>query len=212
MAIHRKLIALAAPLALLGLSACTAPFSADVARFQAMPVPEGQTFTIQSLNPRLEGGLEFAQYANLVREQLVAKGYQVATSRQAATLVVNLDYGVDDGQTKVVTRPGFSSFGGPYYGPYGYRSRYYWGWDDPFWYQPYGYPEIESYTVYTSYLEMTINRTSDGERVFEGKAKARSTDDSLPRLVPNLVAAMFTNFPGHSGEEVRITVPPPSKR
>lgn len=212
MAIHHKLIALAAPLALLGLSACSTPFNADVARFQALPVPEGQTFTIQSLNPRLEGGLEFAQYAGLVRDQLVAKGYQVAASRQAATLVVNLDYGIDDGQTKVVTRPGFNNYGGPYFSPYGYRSRYYWGWDDPFWYQPYGYPEVESYTIYTSHLEMTINRTADGERVFEGKAKARSTDDSMPRLIPNLITAMFTNFPGRSGEEIRITVPPPAKR
>jgi hypothetical protein len=29
--------------------------------------------------------------------------------------------------------------------------------------------------------------------------------------VPNLVEAMFTNFPGRSGETVRITVPPPAR-
>ena len=36
--------------------------------------------------------------------------------------------------------------------------------------------------------------------------------DALPRLVPNLVEAMFTNFPGQSGEEVKITIAPPEKR
>jgi len=29
--------------------------------------------------------------------------------------------------------------------------------------------------------------------------------------VPNLIEAMFTGFPGHSGETVKITVPPPPK-
>ena len=51
----------------------------------------------------------------------------------------------------------------------------------------------------------------DGQRLFEGKARARSRDDSLPHLVPNLVEALFTGFPGRSGEEIRITVPPPPK-
>jgi hypothetical protein len=58
---------------------------------------------------------------------------------------------------------------------------------------------------------MTINRAGDGQRLFEGKARARSTQDSLPVLVPNLVEAMFTNFPGRSGEEVRIIIPPPKR-
>jgi|KBSSwiStaDraftv2_1062776.scaffolds.fasta_scaffold50313_3 hypothetical protein len=213
MSLSHKLIALAAPVALLGLSGCATPFKADVARFQQMPAPNGQTFTVQTNNPRLEGGLEFAQYASLVAGQLEAKGYQAASSPQTATLVVNVDYGIDNGQEKVVTRPGYGGgFGRPFYGAYRYRSPFYWGWDDPFWYSPFGYPEVDSYTVFTSYLDMTINRTKDGERLFEGKARARSTDSSLPRIVPNLVTAMFTNFPGHSGEEVKISVPPPPKQ
>lgn len=211
MTISRKMLALAAPVALLALSGCATPFKADVQRYQAMPPAEGQSFTIQTTNPKLQGGLEFAQYANLVREQLQQRGYRVAESPQAATLVVNLDYGVDDGQTKVVTRPGYGGWGRPYwYGPH--YSRWYWGWNDPFWYSPFDYPEVDSYTVYTSKLEMTINRTSDGERVFEGKARARSTEDSLTKLVPNLVTALFTGFPGNSGEEVKITIPPEKKK
>lgn len=200
-----------APVAMLALAACATPFKADVSRFQQMPAPNGESFVVQTTNPKLEGGLEFAQYAGLVAEQLRAKGYAQAQSPQAASLVVNLDYGVDGGQTKIVSRPAIGYGYGHWGGPWRYRSPYYWGWDDPFWYSPFGYPEVDSYTVFTSYLDMTINRTRDGTRVFEGKAKARSTDDSLPRLVPNLVTAMFSNFPGHSGEEVRITVPPPPK-
>jgi hypothetical protein len=31
-------------------------------------------------------------------------------------------------------------------------------------------------------------------------------------LVPNLIEAMFTGFPGNSGQTVRITVAPPEKK
>ena len=47
---------------------------------------------------------------------------------------------------------------------------------------------------------------------FEGKAEAVSTSNHLQYLVPNLVEAMFTGFPGNSGETVRISVAPEKKR
>ena len=44
------------------------------------------------------------------------------------------------------------------------------------------------------------------------KAQARSTSNELPRLVPNLVEAMFTGFPGNNGETLHITVMPERAR
>jgi hypothetical protein len=87
------------------------------------------------------------------------------------------------------------------------RSAFFWGWDDPLWLGD----DIEADTVYTSFVDVDIRRAGDGKSVFEGTAKARSRSDDLKRLVPNLVEAVFTSFPGHDGETVRITVPPPSK-
>ena len=139
------------------------------------------------------------------------------------TLIVSLDYGVDDGRQQVVTYPsaGFGRFGyggfgyRPYwsrFGGYGrFRSPFYYGWDDPFWWRGYG-EDIDVYTVYTSYLDMDIKRAGDGESVFEGTARARSRSDDLGLLVPNLVEAMFTGFPGNSGETVKITVAPERRR
>jgi hypothetical protein len=224
MSISKKLLTLAAPAALLALGACATGLPTQVSRFQAMPAPQGQSFIIQPSDPDNRGGLQFAQYADLVRRHLIAQGYSEAPSASAATLVVSLDYGVDEGRTEVVTYPGFSRGFGygrfgyrPYwsrFGRFGRRSPFYYGWDDPFWYSPfgYGYDEIRTYTVYTSYLDLDIRRTADGQSVFEGTAKARSRDDDLQRLVPNLVEAMFTGFPGNSGETVRITVPPPPRK
>ena len=222
MSLPKKLLTLAAPAALLALSACATGFPAQVSRFQAMPAPQGQSFVVQAARAEDRGGLEFSRYADLVERNLIAEGYVEASSPQTATFVVTLDYGVDNGREKIVTRPGGfsrSGYGGfydpffPRFGFHGRHSPFYYGWNDPFWYSPrgYGYGDIDSYTVYTSYLDMDIKRTADGQSLFEGTAQARSRTDDLPVLVPNLVEAMFTNFPGRSGETVKITVPPPPR-
>jgi hypothetical protein len=215
MSLRRSILALAAPAALLLASACATPFKADVSRFQMMPPPEGQTFVVQAADPRLQGGIEFQTYAHLVTAKLAQAGYRPAEDRRTATLVVMMDYGVDNGHEKVVTTPGFGGGYGPWgYGGFGgpfYRRGFYYGWGDPFWYSPLRYPEINSYTYFVSHLDLKIRRAADGRTLFEGRARARSVDDALPHLVPNLVEAMFTGFPGRSGEDVLITVPPPPK-
>jgi hypothetical protein len=236
MSLSKKLLSLAAPAALLALGACATGLPTQVSRFQAMPAPQGQTFMIQPADPNERGGLEFSRYADLVRRHLTAQGYVEAPTPQSASFVVTLDYGVDQGREKVVTYPG-SGFGGglgygpfgygrlgygglggfyrPYYSRFGYFGRpyhpFYYGWDDPF-YSGFDYPEVRSYTEYTSFLDMDIRRTSDGQALFEGNAKARSRTDELQVLVPNLIEAMFVGFPGRSGETVRITVPNPPRR
>ena len=211
MFISKRILALTAPIALLALSACATGVPTKVARFQAMPAPQGQSFTIQAADPRDQGGLEFAQYADIVRQHLIAQGFAEASSAQAATLLVSLEYGVDNGQTRVVSSPSPWRYG-RYYPAFGYyrRSPFYWGWHDPFM-SPFD-DDIHSYTVYTSFLDMDIKRTADGQSVFEGTAKAQSRTDELQRLVPSLVQAMFTDFPGRSGEVVKITVPTEPRR
>ena len=201
----------------LGLSACATGLTTKVSRFQAMPAPQGQSFIVVPTNPADMGGLEFSRYAELVAQQMQARGFARAASVNQATMVVHVGYGVDNGHTEVVSDPfygGFGygrGFGYPYYG-YGRRSSFYWGWNDPFWYGGLGSPNISSYTYYVSQLDMQIRRKVDNASLFEGKAKARSRTDNLGKLVPSLVTAMFTGFPGNSGEEVKITVPPEPKQ
>jgi len=223
MSLRHKILALAAPLALLTLGGCAAGFPAQVSRFQAMPAPQGQSFVIQAADPADRGGLEFAQYADLVRRNLTALGYAEAGSARDASFVVSLDYGVDQGRERVVASPDpfsdpwdYRGFGyRPYYSRWGYggfgryRSPFFWGWHDPFWGGGY---DVRSYTLYTSFLDLDIRRSGDGQSLFEGHAQARSQSNELPALVPNLIEAMFTGFPGNSGETVRITVMPERER
>jgi len=211
------------PIALGGLAACATPFSADVQRFQSqLPVPQGQTFTVIADDPQLAGGLEFRQYAQYVADHLAALGYRPVNSTQQADLVVRFDYGVDRGRERVQST-GFG-YRDPFYSswysyqpviyrtPRGPRVAYVpsrawgYGWYDPF-FSGYG-RDVYSYTVYTSGIELKIDDARSGQRLFEGKAEAASTSNRLQYMVPNLVEAMFTNFPGNSGETVRISVAP----
>src|SRR4029078_7478167 len=94
MSFTRKITLPAAPVALLALSACATPFRADVARFQTMPAPQGQSFVIQAQDAQMQGGIEFSQYAGYVSQKLSALGYTRADDPRSATLLVRLDYGL----------------------------------------------------------------------------------------------------------------------
>ena len=226
----RTIKAAAAGLLLTGLAACATPFNANVSRFSAqLPAPQGQTFAVVAADSALAGGLEFSQYANLVGMKMQNLGYAPAANPATADLIVRFDYGVDKGRNQVRSTgfadPYYGSWYGPRSGSYfgsnyygGYRGRGYggfrpigawgYGWYDPWFDQGQGY---EQYTVYTSGISLKIDRR-DGQRLFEGRAEAASTSNRLAYVVPNLVEAMFTDFPGHNGETVRISVAPEKNR
>ena len=218
--------------AALGLSACASSLNTTVSRYQAMPAAQGQTFfVVPGQGMAANGGLEFQRYAGLIAQQLQARGYRPATSAQTANMVVQFGYEVDHGQTRVVEDPfsrgygdgaygpyrGYAGYGGygRYYDPfyrggyyyprYGYRSPFYYGWDDPFWYDRRG--GIDSYVEYHSEIDLHIRAAGTNQPLFDGRAEARSQTNRLDVLVPSLVEAMFAGFPGRSGETVRITVP-----
>lgn len=194
----------------IGLSACASSFKADVSRFQAqLPAPQGQSFAVVADDPALAGGLEFATYANLVAAEMAELGYTRAASPESATLLVRFDYDVDNGRERVRTTntgAGFGRFGafGPWggFGGFGFRRNFAFGFYDPF----LAGPEVRSFTVYTSEVDLKIDNNATGERLFEGQAQAASRSNRLQSLVPNLVDAIFTDFPGNSGEAVRITI------
>ena len=222
----RKLAAAAAlGIAALGLSACATGLSTKVSRFQPAQITPGQSFYVVPASGTPDN--RFYRYASIVSQQLAAQGFRPAGAPQAADMLVRVDYGVDEGTTEIRDEPYFSSpyrYGGfgyrsPFYDPFwgGYYGRpfysrwggypFYYGWDDPFLYgSPYS-SRLTSYTVYKSHLDMDIVRRADNTPLFEGHAQAKSRSDELDKLVPSLVTAMFTGFPGRNGETVRITVP-----
>ncbi len=216
----------AVPAIALGLAACATPFRADVSRFESqLPAPQGQSFFVVADDPALAGGLEFSLYADEVEDEMAQLGYVQAASPEDATLLVRFDYGVDDGRERIRSTGFGYGYQDPFYSPWRsyarpvvFRDRrgntrvayvrdrgWGYGWHDSFFDRG---PDISSYTIYTSGIDLKIDNAATGERLFEGKAEAASTSNRLQYLVPNLVEAMFTDFPGNSGETVRISIAP----
>ena len=216
MRIRQLSAALALGVAALGRSACAEQLNTTVSRYQAMPAPQGQTFYVVPAGGMANnGGLEFQRYAGIVAQQLQARGFQPATDARSANMVVQFGYGVDRGQVRYVEDPfyysrwGYGGWGSPFYSPF-YRSRwgyggygYGWGWNDPFWYGG----GIDSYVEYHSQIDLHIRAAGTNAPLFDGRAQARSMTNRLDVVIPSLVDAMFTGFPGHSGETVKITIP-----
>jgi hypothetical protein len=176
-----------------------------------MPAPQGQTFfVVPGEGMAAAGGLEFQRYAGIVAQQLQARGYTPATSPQTANMVVQFGYGVDAGQTRIVDDPfARSRFYDPFYSPFfrprfGWSAGYSWGWNDPFWFGG----GVDSYVEYRSQIDLHIRQAGTNAPLFDGRAQARSETNRMDIVIPSLVDAMFTGFPGRSGETVRITIPP----
>jgi hypothetical protein len=217
MRIRQLAAAVALGSAAVALSACATSLQTEVSRYQAMPAPQGQTFIVVPGGGKARpGGLEFERYAALVAQNLAAHGYRPAANAQAANMVVELGYDVDSGQTRIndygptygPVWGGYGGWGSPFYPRYGYwGSPFYYGWNDPFWYGG----GIDSYVEYHSQLELHIRATGSNLPLFDGRAEARSTTNRLDALLPGLVQALFTGFPGQNGEVVRITIPPANR-
>ncbi len=211
----------AAPLLLAGLSACATGFNADVSRFATqLPAPQGQTFAVVADDPALAGGPRILAICVLRRARKWPNWAMRPRHRPRRRPCSSVSITASTTAASACARPVSLAIRSidPWYGysPY-YRTRFYrhrgfysprsaWGYG---FYDPWlGGNEVTSYTVYTSGIDMKIDDTATGERLFEGKAQALSTSNRLQYLVPNLVEAMFTDFPGKSGETLRISIKP----
>ena len=205
--------------AAIGLSACAGSLDTQVSRYQRMPPAQGQTFVVvPAAEMAAHSGLEFQRYAGIVSQQLAARGYTPAANPSSANMVVELRYDIDGGRahynldpftrSRLASSGGLYSPYGGYYGPYYYPrfgysgSPYYYGWNDPFW-----YGGVDRYVEYHSQLDLHIRQAGTNTSLFDGRAQARSATNRFDVIVPRLVEAMFKDFPGRSGENIRITIP-----
>ncbi|MCP5382531.1 MAG: DUF4136 domain-containing protein [Kordiimonadaceae bacterium] len=211
------------------LASCTQSISTNVMRFHQLPQPSGEKIVIVPMDPANKGSIEFANYASLVGNALGSYGY-VPANGEKADLIVELGYGVDDGQQVVRSSPGmygFMGYGyyGGYYNPwFPYRSPYYYGsafYGSPYYYgglyDPFGYyplgmaPTVRTYTNYTRHLKMVIKPNKENaQNLYEGEVTSTGRNANLHEIMPYLVQAFFTNFPGVSGSSERISVKIPT--
>jgi hypothetical protein len=205
---------LLAPLVLLA-SGCASYMSADVTSFHQVP-PErrlaGQTFVIEPADDQKES-LEFRAYADLVRQGLIGQGL-VPASSSAADLGVSIRYWIDEGRSVTYGYPayGYTSFGpvwgwAPRPGPGGHV-HYVWTAAYPMSYGMVGTSYSQS-LLYRRELRVDItDRRPDGKgaKLFEGRATSEGETGALAPVMPALVRALFSDFPGPNGATRRVLV------
>jgi len=187
----------------LALSACATPFQGEVTTFHEWQHPHGETIRIVPMDERKAGSLELRHYAGLVAERLEGIGYSVVAPRVRSDFVAEMDYGIDGGRTEIRSWPRSAVW---YHFSHGhYHHPFYYG----HLYPVYPPPEIYSYTVYTRTLSLSIRAVGNGQPprvVYEGRVQSVGRSSRLEEIMPYMVSAMFTHFPGESGVTKIVTV------
>ena len=193
------------------LGACASSVRTDVTRFHDLTLPAGETFIVIAKTEDKKGSLELQNYARLVSQYLRAEGFTSA-GEDTPDLIVQIDYSVSPPLERT-RRSGYGFpyyYGGHFYSGFGHRRLGHHGFGHHgFGYYPYygSYYNYGSYTytVYESRFDLSIKENS-GVVVFEGRVTNLGRDRELPKIMPVLVEAMFTNFPGQSGATDRIKI------
>lgn len=210
----RKAIVIA--LAALGVGACGTRVQTDVTTFHTLQsVPAGQTFVMIPLKSQ-EGSLEYQTYAGMVSGRLARKGLIPSERVTGTDLAVFMSYAIDDGRTTVSAAPVFGQTGGGttttttgYIG----RTPIYGTSYTPATYGITGYAPVED-TVYGRAVTVVIldaKRTVAENKnvvVYQATAKSTGSSGNLNVVMPAILNAMFTDWPGKSGTtERRQTAP-----
>jgi len=178
------------------LGGCAATMQADVTSFTgAAPLPQGRSFAVAA-DPDQSGNLEFQHYAALVGGALQDRGYTAAPPGAPADLMVVVHYGSEGNHTELYSDPAWG-------GGWGWRHRGGYGFG--------AYGPTESQTYYAEMLEVQIFdgaawRGNTRTMLYQGRAVGDTTVNEISAAIPALVKALFTHFPGNSGQTERVVV------
>lgn len=188
------------------MAACSSGVDCDVVAYHTLGAPQGERVRIVHQNAALTGTPEFNFFASQIRTKLNKLGYGNA-GNGAANLVFAIKYDVGEGPTEVARLPKCftqyryldDEYGSPYYrGLECYTS------------------QIELQSNYIHFLELKIYSPIEpgdpGEVIYEGMVHSVSLNDSLAEMMPYLISALFTDFPGESGEVRSVVVDNKAKR
>jgi hypothetical protein len=201
-------------------SGCATYLSAQVTSFHQADSKRlaGRSFVISPSKEQAES-LEFHTYAALVRDALVGQGL-VAGTPADAELSVSMRFSIDSGRPVTYGYPayGYASYGPvwgwtPYYGPGG-RVHYMWTATYPMSYGVVGTNYAQA-LLYRRELRVEIDERRTGKegqegagaRIFEGTVVSEGESASIAPVMPALVRALFSDFPGPSGVSRRVQVP-----
>jgi Domain of unknown function (DUF4136) len=195
---------LVATLLLAMLSGC-ALLRSQVAVFHQLPKdPSGTTYVMIPFKEQ-EGSLEHKAYEEAVRQELNAKGFRETTVDQAQT-VVFLAYGIDTGRKVHSSYPIIGQTGATTCNTFdGMPHESYGCYDSSPWptYGVVGTRKTRE-TQYTRNLRLDIvdkQAFTEGniKTLYVGRVVSSGFSDRLDKILPEMVKALFEDFPGQSG-------------
>jgi hypothetical protein len=193
--LHGRTLALAlAPLLLL--AACASTPQASVLRFHNQPISRGTVY-LKPANPMMAGSLEFQAQARPVAAELQRQGFTVVSDPAQAQFLAVVDVSTAErmgsprqSNVSIGVGGGFSSgnvgIGGSMRVPVGGQ----------------GQPNVATTTT----LKVSLT-TPTNQAVWEGRATIDSPAGSSQTgtvATPALAGALFRDFPGPSGQTVRV--------
>jgi hypothetical protein len=181
---------------------------ANVVRFHSgFAVQSGQSISVRPVDAALANSLEFSTYAAVLTDRLAQLGYKPAASGPT-DLVAELAFGqitrdtsIEGGRSPVTVGVGVGGgsgnfgLGGSLNFPIGSKSNQNRGMRD-------------------TQVSVRIKRSGEDKPVWEGRATSESLNvetNNLPKLMPAMIDAVLSNFPGESGKTSRYA-PPKTKK
>jgi len=193
---------------LIFVSGCATFVSSKISVFHSLPdTPVSTKYAFSPLDNQ-KGSLEYENYKNMVKNELLAYQYVEAPITEAKVLVV-FGYGIDGGKVEVSSKPVYGQTGVSSATTSGNVSVYgnYGSYSESTTYTPtYGVvgSKIESKTVYTRRMWLNIlDKTSieDGnfKKIYEANVVSKGSTGQIAVIMPYLVTSIFRRFPGESG-------------
>jgi hypothetical protein len=186
-----RLLPLAAALVL---GACSSgPSGVEVTRFHLSQPISGQSIAVVPAPGGAGSDLEFSAHAAAVSAELARVGFQPVAAGQpsALTATLRLETTSREEQRQSPVSIGLGGMtGGRNVGVGGGVS------------MPVGRGSTRIITMAT--LSLQIRKVSDGTVQWEGRASETMTGSNINAAVPRLARALLSDFPGKSGETVRV--------
>ncbi|MFZ1179981.1 MAG: DUF4136 domain-containing protein [Herbaspirillum sp.] len=173
------------------LAGCASTITSNVTSFHAWPADLKNKSFLFTPTKEQENNLEYRNYEQLIRAELLRLGFTDASPAAAAALKVAFSYGIRSG-TVVVTQPPYDPFwrGRPF-GPWGPGPFY-----DPFW-SPAG--QISVFPVFQRRLSLSISRADNDQKLYEVTVDSEGREAALPTAMPYMTRSAFSDFPGPNG-------------
>jgi hypothetical protein len=201
MAMRHRVMVLIAMLCVL-LAGCATTIRSEVTAFHEWPANLPDKSFVFERTKEQENNLEYRNYENLVREELLRLGFVGPADPRSAKLKVTISYSIHVRDVRVV-RPVVADpwEDPPFFGPrwdygYDYDSPLY----NPLWYGP---PLVEQrefrYQLFTRQLRIVIAQAADSKRLYDVTVVSEGTNGALAVVMPYMIRSAFADFPGPSG-------------